>query len=163
VRQVHLIHAELLEALREQGFDAGFGALARAARTSVSRTLELPVDVCRRRARRPVGSAALVLVALLLCYAPTQADEITLDTGATLTITATRYNRRLPHSFYDQAMASLPRLYPEHDLLAGRRFGRLGGVVYSLVCYSESPSGEKVVIEASAVSNGTRSCGHSNG
>ena len=88
---------------------------------------------------------------LLFLSAAVQAGEIRLDDGGTLTVTETSYNRYLPHSFYDQAMASLPRLYPDYELLAGRRFGRVGAVTYSLVCYRESPSSDKVVIQAVAV------------
>lgn len=88
---------------------------------------------------------------LLFMSAAVQADKITLEGGSTLSFTEISYNRTLPHSFYDQAMASLPRLYPEHELLAGRRLGRLGDVAYSLICYRESPSSNKVVIQAVAV------------
>jgi hypothetical protein len=96
----------------------------------------------------------LLFCLLLFLSAAAQADtEIQLNDGSALTITETRYNRMLPHSFYDQAMASLPQLYPEHELLAGRRSGRVGGVIYSLICYRKSPSSDRVIIQAVAVHN----------
>jgi len=79
------------------------------------------------------------------------ASEIKLDSGATLTVSDTQYSRTLPHVFYDQATSSLPHLFPQHVLLASRRFGVLGEVVYALVCFKEAPSSERVVIQAVAV------------
>lgn len=98
------------------------------------------------------GLSCLVFSLLLVLSAAAPAGEnFTLDNGDTLTVTEIRSNRTLPHSFYDQAMASLPQLYPHHRLLAGRRAGEVGDVAYSLICYRESPSNAKVVIQAVAV------------
>jgi hypothetical protein len=79
------------------------------------------------------------------------AGEIKLDSGATLTVSDTQYNRTLPHVFHDQATSSLPHVFPRHVLLASRRSGVLGDVVYALVCFKETPSSERVVIQAVAV------------
>ncbi len=45
----------------------------------------------------------------------------------------------------------MPHLFPKHVLLAGRRSGVLGEVVYALLCYRETPSSEQVIIQAVAV------------
>lgn len=74
-----------------------------------------------------------------------------LPSGGTLTISQAEYSRALPHAFYDQAMSSLPRLHPGYQLLASRRVGALGDVLYALVCYRESASSDHVAIQAVAV------------
>jgi hypothetical protein len=77
--------------------------------------------------------------------------EIALAGGGALTVTDVAYSRGLPHAFHDQALSSLPRLFPAHELLGSRRVAVLGEVVYALVCYREAPASERVVIEAVAV------------
>lgn len=82
------------------------------------------------------------------------ASDIKLESGTTLTVNETEYSRILPHAFYDQATASLPHLFPEHVLLAGRRSGRLGEVSYALICFKEARASDRVVIQAIAVHGG---------
>lgn len=97
-------------------------------------------------------SQCLILWAMLVFSAMVCAgSEITLESGSTLTISETEYNRYLPHAFYDQAVSSLARLFPEHVLLATRRTGKLGRISYSLVCFKETRSGSRVVIQGVAV------------
>ena len=60
------------------------------------------------------------------------------------------HSRNLPHAYYDQAMNSLPELYPQHELTASRRLSRLGTVTYSLVVYKKKPSAHLVQIEGAA-------------
>jgi hypothetical protein len=79
------------------------------------------------------------------------AGEIRLDSGATLTVSDAQYSRTLPHAFHDQATSSLPHVFPQHVLLASRRSGVLGDVIYALVCFKETRSSERVVIQAVAV------------
>jgi uncharacterized protein len=79
------------------------------------------------------------------------ASGIELESGSTLTISHAEFSRFLPHAFYDQAIASLPHVYPKHVLLASRRTGELGEVRYALVCFKESPESERVTIQAVAV------------
>lgn len=93
----------------------------------------------------------LVGMSLLVASFAYAAGGVTLPSGSRLTISELEYNRTLPHSFYDQAMSSLPHLHPGYRLLASRRVGTLGGVLYALVCYRESPSSEHAVIQAVAV------------
>jgi hypothetical protein len=98
------------------------------------------------------GSQLLLINALLLLGSVGgTAGEIKLQNGSTLSVTPAEYSRILPHAFYDQALASLKSLFPKHVLLAARRAGVIGEVQYALVCFKETPSSERVVIEASAV------------
>jgi len=96
----------------------------------------------------------LVAVSLLAASITEAASDIPLESGSILRISDAEVSRVLPHAFYDQAMASLPQLYPKHVLLAARRSGRLGDVRYALVCYKETPASERVIIQAMAVHEG---------
>lgn len=97
-------------------------------------------------------SQSLVISAMLL-FGPFvhAASEIQLDNGGTVTVSNAQYSRSLPHAFYDQALASLSHLFPAHVLLAGRRSDVLGEVAYSLVCYRETPSSDRVIVQGVAV------------
>jgi len=101
---------------------------------------------------RRVGALGAALAALAgIAAGPPPPVRIGLDGGGTLVVREVEPHRGLPHAFYDQALASLPRLHPEHVLLAARRRGTVAGVAYALVCYREAPDAERVVIQASAV------------
>ena len=65
--------------------------------------------------------------------------------GVTRTVSRAEYSRILPHAFHDQALSSLPHLFPKHVLLASRQSGVLGEVAYALVSFKEIPSSEQVV------------------
>ena len=103
---------------------------------------------------RMVGLLIPVLSCLLFTFsdADLRAEEarlIQLDNGESLRFESTQHTRILPYSFYDQAMASLPGLYPEVEILAKRRLGYLGSNpphLYALVGYSEDPSSDEVVL-----------------
>lgn len=73
-------------------------------------------------------------------------DKMPLGNGMELTIQESPYHRRVPHSYYDQAMESIKHLYPENDVLVARRFGTLGEAAYSLVCYKQSKGSSKVIV-----------------
>jgi hypothetical protein len=81
-------------------------------------------------------------------------DDANLPSGGDLAIKEIRYNKGLPHAFFDQAMNSLPHLYPDHELLLGVRTAVLGEVEYALICLRETPSSHHVVIEAVAALKG---------
>lgn len=107
-----------------------------------------------RTVRRQVtrASQSLIFGAMLVFGAlACAASEIKLESGSTLTVSKTEYSRILPHAFYDQALSSLPHLFPKHVLLASRRSGALGEVVYALVCFKETQSSDQVVIQGVAV------------
>lgn len=83
---------------------------------------------------------------LLPLGADGEIERIALGNGTELTVQTTPYHRGLPHSYYDQAMESIKHLYPENDVLLGRRFGSLGEAVYSLVCYKQSKTSSNVMV-----------------
>jgi len=72
-----------------------------------------------------------------------------LENGVELHIKEILPSRILPHAFYDQAMASIPGVYPNSQIIAKRRVGYLGKntpSLYSMVCYKESKDQEEVTI-----------------
>ncbi|NJD24061.1 MAG: hypothetical protein FIB06_01500 [Betaproteobacteria bacterium] len=93
----------------------------------------------------------MLLAALAFPSLAGAAGEIELASGGNLTITDTGYNPALPQAFHDQALASLPHLFPSHVLLASRRSGTLGEVEYALVCYMEIPASEQAILQGVAV------------
>jgi hypothetical protein len=99
------------------------------------------------RVLRALQLIPVCLAATLACHA----GEIRLDNGTILTVTEIEAHRFLPHAFYDQAVASLARLYPDHVMLAQERTGRIGEVNYALVCYRIDRLSEHAVIQALAV------------
>ena len=99
------------------------------------------------RASQSLLLGAVFVLGAIACAA----SDIKLESGSTLTVSNTEYSRILPHAFYDQAISSLPHLFPKHVLLASRRSGVLGEVVYAMVCFKETQASERVVIQAVAV------------
>jgi hypothetical protein len=94
----------------------------------------------------------LVLLCVLQAVHAGELSRITLDGGITLNVSKFISNRWLPHSFYDQAMTSLPALYPDYVIYAKRRQGRMGQIMYSLICYKETRKSTQVIISGTAVS-----------
>jgi hypothetical protein len=90
-------------------------------------------------------------VVFLLGAIACAASDIRLESGSTLSVSSTAYSRVLPHAFHDQAIASLPQIFPKHVLLASRRSGVFGEVFYALVCFKETQASEPVIIQAVAV------------
>ena len=78
-----------------------------------------------------------------------RAETLVLENGVELTIQESPYNRRLPHSYYDQAMESIAQLHPGHEVVVGRRFGTLGETEYSLLGYKRS--GESGTVEVGGI------------
>ena len=93
----------------------------------------------------------ILLLSTQLVPASDGYQEITAEEGVLIKVKKHRSNRSLPHAFYDQAISSIPKLYPEHEYFAKRRYGRLGEVEYSIVCYKESKNLSKVLISGTAV------------
>lgn len=63
-------------------------------------------------------------------------------------------SRILPHAYYDQAMASIPGVYPNSQIIAKRRLGYLGknpSTLYSMVSYKESIDLAEVTISSVVV------------
>ena len=98
----------------------------------------------------------LLTVFVLASHLAIASDEyqtIQLEEGIVLKVKQLRNNRFLPHAFYDQATASIPLLYPDHVYLVKRRYGRLGEMKYSIVCYKETKQSSEVLISGTAVLN----------
>jgi len=93
----------------------------------------------------------VALATLLVLGAPAAAKDLVLEGGGTLTVRPTPFSRILPHAFHDQAMESLPLVFPEHVLHASRRSGQVGEVLYALVCFQETKASARVTIQAVAV------------
>jgi len=85
----------------------------------------------------------------LAAHANDTATDIRLGNGTVLTVKEITDHRRIPYSYYDQAMESIATLYPDYVLVLKRRFGTLGDAHYSIVCYKESPAGTRVRIGGS--------------
>ena len=62
----------------------------------------------------------------------------------------THSHRGVPHFFVDQGLETIPHLYPNHVLLAKRRFSELGEVVFSLLVYKEDAPKPEIKIEGMA-------------
>jgi len=70
-------------------------------------------------------------------------------TGVELHIKEIPFSRILPTAYYDQAIASIPAVYPGSEIVAKRRLGRFGPDLtasYSMVCYKESSEIDQVTI-----------------
>jgi hypothetical protein len=83
--------------------------------------------------------------------------DVVLATGAKLHIKKILFSRILPTAYYDQAMASIPGVYPKSEIVAARRFGRFGNspaASYSMVCYKQSADVDEVTISGVVVSDG---------
>jgi len=96
-----------------------------------------------------------LLILILILAAPSvgaqesEVREFPLETGVELRIKEIPFSRILPTAYYDQAMASIPALYPGSEIVAKRRFGRFGtdlAASYSMVCYKESSQIDQVTI-----------------
>ena len=108
-------------------------------------------------------SARLILACSLLIFiiyvsgakvfASDHIHKLSIDDENVLTITEIAGSRLLPHGFYDQAIASIPALYPEHEFFAKRRFAYIGNVAYSIVCYKKDKEDINVVISGTAALN----------
>ena len=96
-----------------------------------------------------------LLILILILAAPSvgaQESEVRkypLETGVELHIKKIPFSRILPTAYYDQAMASIPGVYPGSEIVAKRRYGRFGtdlAASYSMVCYKESSQIDQVTI-----------------
>ncbi|MDH5178187.1 MAG: hypothetical protein OEY07_00790 [Gammaproteobacteria bacterium] len=95
----------------------------------------------------------LVFIFLLTPLAVRALDvyqKIPLEEGIVLNVKKEVANRSFPHAYYEQAISSIPKIYPEHKFLAKRRYGKLGKVQYSIVCYKEKLTSDFVTISGIA-------------
>lgn len=100
----------------------------------------------------------ILTIALLLAqlaFAKVNFSEIQIAEDIQLKIMERRSVRSDPHSPYDQAIASIKRIYPNSTILAKRRYGHIGEIQYSIICYKESKDSNEVVINGTSVHNET--------
>lgn len=93
----------------------------------------------------------LTLVLFVSSAGATKNDtrKLPLDNGYILQVTEISPSRVLPYAFYDQAMESIPGIYPNAVILAARRIGSFAGnshPLYSLIAYKESMNLKDVII-----------------
>ncbi len=100
---------------------------------------------------KKILALGLLLWLLSAVTAAGQAAKINLDNGVALSIREIPSHKGLPHSSYDQAMNSIPALYPQHEILIKRRYGKLGPVIYSLVCYRDDKRSDKFIVNGAAI------------
>jgi len=98
---------------------------------------------------RTVFILVLIFAASSVGAQENEVRKVPLETGVDLCIKEIPFSRILPTAYYDQAIASIPAVYPGSAIVARGRFGRLGPALtasYSLVCYKESPEIDQVTI-----------------
>ncbi len=80
--------------------------------------------------------------------------HVRLENGQELNIKHMSPSRILPHAYYDQAVASIPGVYPNSQIIAKRRLGYLGknpSFLYSMVSYKKSKDLPEVTISGVVV------------
>lgn len=105
------------------------------------------------KALRYFGFAFL---ALFLNESEASEKTLRLENGHDLIIVQIQPSRNLPHGFYDQAMLSIPAVYPNARIVAKRRIGFLSknpSSLYSLVCYQKSSDSSKMTISGVVIKN----------
>ena len=96
----------------------------------------------------------IFIIALLIAFPSAGALEmkiktVSLENGVELHIKQIQFSRILPHAYYDQAISSIPGVYPKSQIIAKRRLGYLTknpSAVYSMVCYKKSKDQKEVTI-----------------
>lgn len=98
-------------------------------------------------------TVCFVVIGTLAGASETDTEKFELDNGYILYVTETTYSRNMPYVFYDQAINSIPGIYPNSTIVAERRLGIIGGnsdVLYSLVGYKERKNNKEVTISGIA-------------
>lgn len=101
-----------------------------------------------------------ILVLIFVTAGAAAADTglpISLANGYELHVKEIVPSRNLPHVYHDQAMSSIPNIYPDSEIIAERRSGRLDqnpGSLYSLVCYKRTRKHSEVTISGVFTSTG---------
>lgn len=92
---------------------------------------------------------SLIALAVSAGASENNAKILLLENAQKLEIKEITFSRFLPHAFYDQALASIPGIYPDSVILAKRRVGTFGhntSTLYSVVCYKDSKELDIVTI-----------------
>ena len=91
----------------------------------------------------------IIVIVSLSGAAGMNVKTVPLENGVALHIKEIAFSRILPHAYYDQAMSSIPGVYPDYQIIAKRRLGNLTknpSAVYSMVCYKKSKNQKEVTI-----------------
>ena len=100
------------------------------------------------------GRITLALVFLLATVSISSASDsgtnsLKLENGNVLVIVEIEHSRSLPWAYYDQAMKSIPLIYPDAVVVTGERLGKTvenSDVLYSFVGYQEMKDSRYVII-----------------
>jgi hypothetical protein len=95
----------------------------------------------------------LPLVALVITLAVPSLSSSQTSPGRSCTpaFEPTQAHRGVPSTFVDQGLASLPHVYPRHELLVQRRYSEVGDVGFSLLVYKPDGAKPDVTVEGMAV------------
>jgi hypothetical protein len=89
---------------------------------------------------------------------PGDVRKVPLETGVELRIEEILDSRILPHAYYDQAISSIPGVYPKSKIIAKRRVFQLGkgdsASSNSIICYKKDSKKEEVTISGVSISSG---------
>ena len=75
---------------------------------------------------RSLFTLSLFILVFAAGASETHAKKVLLENGLELQIKEIQPSRILPQAFYDQAMASIPGVYPNSKIIAKSRMGYLG-------------------------------------
>jgi hypothetical protein len=96
----------------------------------------------------------LFILPVIASAEPGDINNINLETGVALTVEEINSSRILPHAYYDQAISSIPGVYPGSIILAKQRFFQLGSgesrTYNSIVCYKKVGTAARVTISGIA-------------
>ena len=99
------------------------------------------ISATKTSAANQMRTLLILICALLVTSAAAsevKTKSVPLENGVELQIKQIQFSRILPHAYYDQAIASIPGVYPDSQIMAKRRLGYLTknpSAVYSMVCY----------------------------
>lgn len=78
-----------------------------------------------KRQMRTLFILSLIFLVSSVGASENSVKKVLLENGLELHIKEILSSRILPHAFYDQAMASIPGVYPKSQIIAKRRVGYL--------------------------------------
>ena len=101
-----------------------------------------------------VLSLALLIAAFSIAnVSGSDIEKLELKNGNAFVVVETEYSRNMPWAYYDQAIESIPLIYPDAVIVIGERLGKTdenNEVLYSLVGYKENNDSRYVVISGIA-------------
>ena len=114
--------------------------------------ISLVISAIKMSAANQMRTLLILICALLVPSAAAsevKTKSVPLENGVELQIKQIQFSRILPHAYYDQAISSIPGVYPDSQIMAKRRLGYLAknpAAVYSMVCYKKSKDHKEVTI-----------------